>query len=462
MWAGRAASGPVAGLPDVGTINLTALALRCPIPADAVANVSSRRRCSRRCVQRRSVVRISRQRAEGLADRITHLLALGNLAHSLCAWLNVPPPCQWLLSKHNHGKPLPCSMDWSRYVNLSFRENPEDVFPGVPSGWQPPARMLRIGLAPGAAPRSGLASIAAPRPAAETKSSRAAASGWSSARGNIQSSLQRLVGRRLSELRPRNGSKRALSESRRAGHPRHATTGHPRHAPVRHAPAGRVPAAERVLQEYAHALLAAEAGTPFEWTISHPLDEWVSAFAKSVQPHRVNSNRAGRRCVGWPPQVSQRFAQHSCDFIRGEHGHAAPAQRLCDAALASARLRKRGYGALHIRRFLSEAHSCNDTTPAGVRQAAERLFPNRSEPLVIYSNGNAEYLKNLQAALAPWRVVLIDLLLPSLMAQAESGDNFLLFAAERAIAASAARAYQLGYAKPCGRVVKGWGGTWHP
>ena len=88
-------------------------------------------------------------------------------------------------------------------------------------------------------------------------------------------------------------------------------------------------------------------------------------------------------------------------------------------------------------------------------------LPDVRTPLVLFSNAaDGAYLGQLERRLRPRRVIFADAALRRAAAPLRA-DNYLVFATERAIAARAARAFQLGY-QPCGRVTRGWGGTWHP
>ena len=55
----------------------------------------------------------------GLTDRLAVLTTIANLAASLCARVYAPPPCMLLSERHNRGARLPCSVRWSRYLNLT-------------------------------------------------------------------------------------------------------------------------------------------------------------------------------------------------------------------------------------------------------------------------------------------------------------------------------------------------------
>ena len=65
-----------------------------------------------------------------------------------------------------------------------------------------------------------------------------------------------------------------------------------------------------------------------------------------------------------------------------------------------------------------------------------------------------------RAALMLLASLLCLVVLRQLMGR-DGRDNYLLFAAERAIAGRAYKPFQIGY-KPCGRVTPGFWGTWHP
>ena len=90
------------------------------------------RMCSHPCNTPRSTVVLTatEQRLAGLADRHYILENLANLAHSLCADLVVPRPCDLLERRHNGGMAINCSVRWSRYfqldgVSLAEESSPE-------------------------------------------------------------------------------------------------------------------------------------------------------------------------------------------------------------------------------------------------------------------------------------------------------------------------------------------------
>ena len=102
-------------------------------------------RCKPTCAERRSVIIYDDHgpaRAAGLRDRQLVLQTLTELAVSLCAWLVVPPPCELLNRRHNEGRNLPCTHNWTRYMSLSLsaasvgKTDPEQVLQQLP--WLPP------------------------------------------------------------------------------------------------------------------------------------------------------------------------------------------------------------------------------------------------------------------------------------------------------------------------------------
>ena len=88
-------------------------------------------------------------------------------------------------------------------------------------------------------------------------------------------------------------------------------------------------------------------------------------------------------------------------------------------------------------------------------------LPDTNTPLVFFSNvDSSDYLSAIERALQPRKVVFADRVLPQMSTRLKN-DNYLIFATERAIASNAERAFQIGY-RPCGKVTRGWMGTWHP
>ena len=65
--------------------------------------------CSR-CQHHESVLEVAMVGGAGLSDRFFMLSVLGNLAGSLCARLDVGPPCHFLAAKHNFGERLNCTV----------------------------------------------------------------------------------------------------------------------------------------------------------------------------------------------------------------------------------------------------------------------------------------------------------------------------------------------------------------
>ena len=96
-------------------------------------------------------------------------------------------------------------------------------------------------------------------------------------------------------------------------------------------------------------------------------------------------------------------------------------------------------------------------------------MPEMRLPLAIFTNAHrdAPLLAQLKKALRPRPLLHVDAALlrlvrePALGISHAAGDNWLVFAAERAIAAGAKKASQVGY-KPCDKVLPGWKGTWRP
>ena len=89
------------------------------------------RKCSLDCRERSSAIVLSpAYERGGLNDRIATLRSLGSLAHSLCAWLVAPPPCQLLMSSEMMG--MRCDrlrLQWNHVTNLSFSRSPSGPIP---------------------------------------------------------------------------------------------------------------------------------------------------------------------------------------------------------------------------------------------------------------------------------------------------------------------------------------------
>ncbi|KAL1530893.1 hypothetical protein AB1Y20_001784 [Prymnesium parvum] len=205
--------------------------------------------------------------------------------------------------------------------------------------------------------------------------------------------------------------------------------------------------------QYAAAARFAAHGEPFEWRIRRPL----SAFSKAFEALQTSARPAG--CSHWPPRVSasSRAAAKACNFVTGEKAHSATALRWARAFLSAQGLGV-AFGAVHVR---TQASACNDSIPSLVSAHVKRQLPDARMPVVFFSNsGRPSYLSEIQRMLYPRRVVFADAVLRQMDAELRE-DNYLVFATERAIASKAERAFQIGY-KPCGRVINGWAGTWHP
>jgi hypothetical protein len=189
------------------------------------------------------------------------------------------------------------------------------------------------------------------------------------------------------------------------------------------------------------------------WRIRLPLGAFIAGFEQLQRAARPAA------CSHWPPRVSMavKALAVSCNFVDNEQEHSAHAQHWRDVFLRATALGR--YSSVHIRRGVS---ACNDTLPTSVQRLVDGQLPDRQLPLVLYSNSDeASYLSALARLLAPRKLVFADEVLRKLMGAASSQDNYLLFAAERAIAGRAVRPFQIGY-RPCGRVTQGWAGTWRP
>ena len=99
-------------------------------------------RCCAVCAHHENVLSITHATLgrAGLSDRHTILVALSNLAGSLCAQLFVGRPCDLLSPKHNGAQILDCRVPWSRYFNISWvddRTVASDARPVLGDGvWQ--------------------------------------------------------------------------------------------------------------------------------------------------------------------------------------------------------------------------------------------------------------------------------------------------------------------------------------
>ena len=73
----------------------------------------------------------------GLTDRSLMLASVSNLAASLCAHLEVRPPCWTLGSVHNAGRSLNCTIGWDRYLRVAYLADDSDVLvpEGSSAGW---------------------------------------------------------------------------------------------------------------------------------------------------------------------------------------------------------------------------------------------------------------------------------------------------------------------------------------
>eukprot|EP00670_Eutreptiella_braarudii_P024586 CAMPEP_0174376104 /NCGR_PEP_ID=MMETSP0811_2-20130205/117043_1 /TAXON_ID=73025 ORGANISM="Eutreptiella gymnastica-like, Strain CCMP1594" /NCGR_SAMPLE_ID=MMETSP0811_2 /ASSEMBLY_ACC=CAM_ASM_000667 /LENGTH=171 /DNA_ID=CAMNT_0015526983 /DNA_START=145 /DNA_END=659 /DNA_ORIENTATION=+ len=69
-----------------------------------------------------SFIEIGAQGRGGLGDRMAVLGGLGCLAGYLGAQLIPAPPVEMLNKYHNHDKPVDAHLDWSHYLNFTFRD----------------------------------------------------------------------------------------------------------------------------------------------------------------------------------------------------------------------------------------------------------------------------------------------------------------------------------------------------
>ena len=214
--------------------------------------------------------------------------------------------------------------------------------------------------------------------------------------------------------------------------------------------------------DHSAAVAAAAAGRPFVWYIALPLYRWVVPFRDAVQAPML-----ARGCPA--PSVSQ---GSGCSFVDGRRAHSALATALRDAYLRRHELKD--YDAVHIRRFLP--NKCNDSRSVFVRRHVQGVLKDSTLPLVVSTNDRRpRFRKELTDQLKPRRLIFPAVELAELArtrakaacapkaapCRAHPTDNYIVFAAERAIAAAAHVAFHVGY-KPCGKVRMGWEGVWKP
>ena len=85
------------------------------------------RRCADSASSSAIVLTERSQGLAGLSDRAWVLLAMSNLAASLCARLYAPRPCMMLHPMHNGGQAVDCNVSWGRYFILAY-ENGSRAF----------------------------------------------------------------------------------------------------------------------------------------------------------------------------------------------------------------------------------------------------------------------------------------------------------------------------------------------
>ena len=232
-------------------------------------------------------------------------------------------------------------------------------------------------------------------------------------------------------------------------------------------PANRSTAHNIVHTDDEAAAEAAALGAPFVWYIALPLHRWANVFRNSVQ-----NSLLARGCPA--PAVShsphaRAGAPRPCHFVRGRRSHSKLATTLRDRFARDHLLREHFYDYVHIRRL---RNGCNDTTVENVTAHVGRHLGLSNLPLVLSSSfRQGSYLDALKEALAPRQVILPAGPLTAILRQqaaaacapesscaAHPVDNYLLYAAERALAAGARKAFHIGYL-PCGRVRLGWEGV---
>ena len=111
-----------------------------------------------------------------------------------------------------------------------------------------------------------------------------------------------------------------------------------------------------------------------------------------------------------------------------------------------------------------------------MRRHVQRVLKDSTLPLVVSTNDRRpRFKKELVDQLKPRRLIFPAVELAELArtrakaacapkaapCRAHPTDNYIVFAAERAIAAAAHVAFHVGY-KPCGKVRMGWEGVWKP